>query len=246
VLLAEAARIGGDRHEEPDWRFRGDGHVMFGPVAVRPSQVFLRGRLSRAFVNIKPVLPGHVLVAPSRCTPRLAELGADELADLFETARAAGRVVERAQNAESLQFSVQDGAASGQSVPHVHVHVLPRRAGDLAAGDDVYAMLEASASCVSQAVKAGSAGDHEALDMAWGGLRRLGTAAGDGSTRLDPSAGAVGAGSEAGTDPGDTPAASSAAAAPSLRDASCMATEAEWYVRVGREVSAEGDPRRPP
>lgn len=39
-------------------------------------------------------------------------------------------------------WDLQDGPLAGQSVPHVHVHVLPRRAGDFARNDDVYDALE--------------------------------------------------------------------------------------------------------
>lgn len=45
-------------------------------------------------------------------------------------------------SAGSLTLAVQDGPDSGQTVPHVHVHVLPRRAGDFADNDDVYDKLE--------------------------------------------------------------------------------------------------------
>jgi bis(5'-adenosyl)-triphosphatase len=40
--------------------------------------------------------------------------------------------------AESLTFTMQDGVASGQTVSHVHIHVLPRKEGDFANNDDVY------------------------------------------------------------------------------------------------------------
>lgn len=42
----------------------------------------------------------------------------------------------------AFNVAVQDGGAAGQSVPHVHVHVLPRRGGDLRRNDDVYEELE--------------------------------------------------------------------------------------------------------
>lgn len=45
----------------------------------------------------------------------------------------------------ALVFSLQDGAMAGQTVPHVHIHVLPRRAGDFAKNDEVYDAIEAGA-----------------------------------------------------------------------------------------------------
>ena len=46
----------------------------FGSIALKTSQVFYKSDLSYAFVNISPVLPGHVLIAPLRCVKRFSEL----------------------------------------------------------------------------------------------------------------------------------------------------------------------------
>ena len=55
-----------------------------------------------------------------------------------------GRAVTRAFDAKGLQFAVQDGPASGQTVPHQHIHVLPRRPNDFARNDDEYEAIEGS------------------------------------------------------------------------------------------------------
>jgi bis(5'-adenosyl)-triphosphatase len=46
-------------------------------------------------------------------------------------------------NCDAFNVAVQDGTHAGQSVPHVHVHVLPRHRGDLERNDDIYDELEA-------------------------------------------------------------------------------------------------------
>lgn len=51
--------------------------------------------------------------------------------------------LEKHYGGEALTISIQDGAAAGQTVPHVHVHVLPRRPGDFEPNDKVYEELEA-------------------------------------------------------------------------------------------------------
>ena len=102
--------------------------VRFGPIELAPSQVFAvspSGR-SLATVNLKPLLPGHVLVIPARCVPRTEELTDEELGDLWRTARAVQLVVQRCVGADAATIGVQDGRDAGQSVPHVHVHILPR------------------------------------------------------------------------------------------------------------------------
>lgn len=109
------------------------------------SKVFYRTALSCALVNLKPLLPGHVLVIPRRVTPRLSDLTHAELTDLFLTVQRVGRMVERVYEASSLNVAIQDGFDAGQSVPHVHTHIIPRRPADLddrGGSDAIYGMLD--------------------------------------------------------------------------------------------------------
>lgn len=118
--------------------------VYFGPFVVT-SQVFYSTNYSMALVNLKPLLPGHVLVSPRRVTPRLADLSVDEISDLFVTVQRVGRMIERVYQASSLNVALQDGVDAGQSVPHVHAHIIPRRKADLddkGGSDAIYGMLE--------------------------------------------------------------------------------------------------------
>ncbi|KAH6918322.1 diadenosine 5',5'''-P1,P4-tetraphosphate asymmetrical hydrolase [Coprinopsis sp. MPI-PUGE-AT-0042] len=111
------------------------------------SQAFYRTALSAAIVNLKPIVPGHVLVIPSRPVPRLADLDDTELGALMRSVNRVGKVIERVYGADSLTIGCQDGKAAGQSVPHVHFHILPRKAqGDRFAEDNdaIYPELERS------------------------------------------------------------------------------------------------------
>eukprot|EP00697_Spironema_sp_BW2_P015819 gnl/Spiro4/6809_TR3523_c0_g1_i1.p1 gnl/Spiro4/6809_TR3523_c0_g1~~gnl/Spiro4/6809_TR3523_c0_g1_i1.p1 ORF type:complete len:112 (+),score=16.98 gnl/Spiro4/6809_TR3523_c0_g1_i1:186-521(+) len=62
----------------------------------------------------------------------------EEVADLWRVSQKVGKAVERHYGASALTFSIQDGASAGQTVPHCHVHVMPRRPGDFAPLDKVY------------------------------------------------------------------------------------------------------------
>ena len=78
-------------------------------------------------------------------TPRLSDLTQAEITDLFLTVQRVGRMIERVFNATSLNIAMQDGAAAGQSVPHVHTHIIPRKQSDLeykGGSDAIYGMLE--------------------------------------------------------------------------------------------------------
>ncbi|KAJ2742731.1 Dinucleoside triphosphate hydrolase [Coemansia sp. BCRC 34301] len=113
----------------------------FGPLAIPLDQVFLISKLSYALVNLKPIRPGHVLVATRRPVARFNDLTQFEVLDLFLQAQRVSKVVERVTSAESLTLCIQDGDKAGQSVPHVHLHVIPRFEGDFAVNDDIYDAL---------------------------------------------------------------------------------------------------------
>lgn len=67
------------------------------------------------------------------------------MADLFLTVQHVSKVLERVYNASSLNIAIQDGSDAGQSVPHVHAHIIPRRQDDLkekGGSDAIYDMLD--------------------------------------------------------------------------------------------------------
>ncbi|CAN9080219.1 unnamed protein product [Alternaria alternata] len=118
--------------------------IKFGTFVVT-NQVFHVTRLSFAIVNLKPLLPGHVLVSPRRIVPRFNDLSAAEVQDLFLTVQRVSRMVERVFSASSLNIAIQDGVDAGQSVPHVHAHIIPRKKDDLeeeGGTDAIYGMME--------------------------------------------------------------------------------------------------------
>ncbi|GKZ70103.1 hypothetical protein AnigIFM50267_005353 [Aspergillus niger] len=120
------------------------GPIHFGPFIVT-TQVFHLTPHTYALVNLKPILPGHVLISPRRVVPRVTDLTPTETSDLFLTVRRVARMIERVYGASSLNIAIQDGADAGQSVPHVHAHVIPRKRGDLddrGGMDAVYEMLD--------------------------------------------------------------------------------------------------------
>ncbi|KAK9766506.1 Dinucleoside triphosphate hydrolase [Basidiobolus ranarum] len=110
----------------------------FGPHKICPTQIFYGSRFAYGLVNLKPIVPGHVLVVSKRSVARFTDLTPEEVSDLFVSAQSIGRVVEKEFQGESLSVVVQDGPYAGQTVPHVHIHVIPRRQGDWENNDDIY------------------------------------------------------------------------------------------------------------
>jgi bis(5'-adenosyl)-triphosphatase len=118
-------------------------HCPFCPPAVEPAAFFADERFM-ALYNVAPVLPGHALIVPRRHVASLLELADDELAAFVLFARRITRFLHRAFTADGFDWTVQDGASAGQTVLHLHLHVIPRVSGDLPDPGDWYPALIAS------------------------------------------------------------------------------------------------------
>lgn len=81
-----------------------------------------------AFLDHRPVFPGHVLVVPDRHVPTLADLDPAELGPFFAEVQRVARALPEALGAHGT-FVACNNVVS-QSVPHLHVHVVPRRRKD--------------------------------------------------------------------------------------------------------------------
>ena len=117
--------------------------LAFGPkITVPSSHIFYQSVHSAAFVNLKPIVPGHVLVVPKRSVPRDNQLTEEESTDLWLSVRKVAAVIEKEHGASALNIAMQDGRHAGQSVPHVHFHILPRKGGDFENNDDIYDAID--------------------------------------------------------------------------------------------------------
>ncbi|XP_024981539.1 bifunctional bis(5'-adenosyl)-triphosphatase/adenylylsulfatase FHIT-like [Cynara cardunculus var. scolymus] len=114
----------------------------FGPYKIDSKEVFYSTDLSYALVNLRPLLPGHVLVCPRREVKRFVDLTTEETSDLWISAQKIGRLLENYHKASSLTFAIQDGPQAGQTVPHVHIHIVPRKGGDFENNDEIYEAID--------------------------------------------------------------------------------------------------------
>lgn len=90
-----------------------------------------RDDLVAAFLDIRPVTPGHLLVVPNQHLVSIADVPADVVARIFTVARdLAGALRQSGIRADGVNLSLADGEAAGQEVWHAHVHVIPRFEGD--------------------------------------------------------------------------------------------------------------------
>jgi histidine triad (HIT) family protein len=93
-----------------------------------PAEIVWRGNGALAFLDNRPLFPGHVLLIPEQHVVTLADLPGDRIAAFFEAAQRLERAVESAMEAEGSFIAINNIVS--QSVPHLHVHVVPRRKGD--------------------------------------------------------------------------------------------------------------------
>ncbi|HPL28991.1 MAG TPA: HIT family protein [Anaerolineae bacterium] len=109
-----------------------DDCIFCGIFAGRlPASMVYRDERCAAFMDIRPVTPGHLLVVPVRHAAYLAELDAEDGAQLFRVAqRLAAALRQSGVRCEGVNLFLADGEAAGQEVYHVHLHVLPRFRGD--------------------------------------------------------------------------------------------------------------------
>jgi histidine triad (HIT) family protein len=96
-----------------------------------PASVVFEDDQLMAFLDIHPWRPGHTLVIPKLHKKLVAELDRETRSRILELGSAIGHALRAAElGCKDVHFVINDGAAANQSVPHVHLHVLPRSGGD--------------------------------------------------------------------------------------------------------------------
>jgi len=107
-----------------------DPNCIFCQIVLgdRPAHVVLESEHALAFLDARPVFPGHTLLVPRDHFETLGDLPAPLVGELFADAQRLAIAVEDAIGAEGTFVAMNNRVS--QSVPHVHVHVVPRRRKD--------------------------------------------------------------------------------------------------------------------
>ena len=88
----------------------------------------LEDERSAAFLDQRPLFPGHCLLIPREHYETLIDLPPELVGPLFQNARLLARAVEVGLGAEGSFVAINNRVS--QSVPHLHIHIVPRRKGD--------------------------------------------------------------------------------------------------------------------
>jgi histidine triad (HIT) family protein len=106
----------------PDCRFC---QIAAGTLS---AAVVFEDKQAMAFLDHRPLFPGHCLLIPRRHVETLSGLEPDEIAPFFAAAQLLSKAVEQGLEAEGSFVAINNRVS--QSVPHLHVHVVPRRRKD--------------------------------------------------------------------------------------------------------------------
>ncbi len=82
-----------------------------------------------SFMDIMPQVPGHILVIPKTPATNILTLPEPAGAALMRTVQRMSHAVQQAMDAPGLLIAQLNGSAAGQTVPHIHMHILPRHDG---------------------------------------------------------------------------------------------------------------------
>jgi histidine triad (HIT) family protein len=95
-----------------------------------PSNIILETEKTLAFMDAYPLVKGHSLVIPKTHYEKVQDISKEDNSDLFETVRKTISKVDKITGGTLL--AIHNGKQSGQEIPHVHVHLIPRSSEDSA------------------------------------------------------------------------------------------------------------------
>lgn len=94
-------------------------------------EIIASSLLSVAFYDGFPVSPGHALIIPKRHVSSFFDLSKEERQDLLNLADSVKRILEERYHPDGYNIGINVGEAAGQSIFHVHMHLIPRYKGDV-------------------------------------------------------------------------------------------------------------------
>ena len=102
---------------------------------------FLESSSHLALYNIAPILPGHSLIITKAHLTSIMELSEDELCEFVSFSRKAIRILAHVFQTDAFNWTLQEKEEAGQTVAHMHVHILPRKPEDLPEPGEWYPKL---------------------------------------------------------------------------------------------------------
>ena len=120
--MAESSSPGADGPRDPNCPFCA---IVAGDA---PAERILETEHLVAFLDVRPLFRGHTLLVPKQHVRLLSDLPAEQVPEFFSTAQRLERAVEDGLGADGSMILINNVVS--QSVPHLHLHVIPRNKGD--------------------------------------------------------------------------------------------------------------------
>ena len=98
---------------------------------LRDERVIYECEHTKAFIDTYPASPGHTLIIPKRHFATYFEATEDEILAIGKALKAAKKILDEEFSPDAYNIGVNNGQAAGQSVMHLHVHLIPRYEGDV-------------------------------------------------------------------------------------------------------------------
>lgn len=95
-----------------------------------PAEIIFENQDAVAVLDVHPIAPGHALVIPTSDTKNILELDDAKVAGVFQAVKATTALLQKALSPDGFSIGINHGRVSGQSIDHLHIHVVPRFAGD--------------------------------------------------------------------------------------------------------------------
>lgn len=95
-----------------------------------------------AFLDAFPLTAGHTLVITKNHYPKLQDVDYDQINQLFSLANKILPSIEKGTGVQSTLIAIHNGKDAGQEIPHLHVHIVPRKLGD--GGGSIHSMFDSS------------------------------------------------------------------------------------------------------
>lgn len=93
-------------------------------------RTIVKNELVFAFPTNIPIVPGHTIICPIRHILNINELTEQEIKSIFEMIEKLKNAMREVFDATGFNFAWNEGKSAGQSIEHLHFHILPRKEGD--------------------------------------------------------------------------------------------------------------------
>lgn len=105
-------------------------HCPFCDPEILKKQAFYEDELVIALYDYRPIFPGHSLIIPKRHVERFEMLTEEEISQIGKTIKKVNDLIPEVFHTSSYLIAEKNGKEVGQSVPHIHFHYIPRKAGE--------------------------------------------------------------------------------------------------------------------